>query len=276
MKVAMMIIILIPLLLCAEQWTVIQDGTGDYNSIQTAIDNCQEGDEILVYPGRYFENINPQGKSDLSIYSLEYTMGNVAYIDSTIIDGTENGACINLINGEQNWIIRGFSITGGSGYSSLYCFSSIGGGVAIHLCTLSLINCEIYGNYAFEGGAVNTDQSDLYLSGVSIHDNIAYEFGGGIIFNAALSPYAPVYEIEFDPDNCCSIYHNYGPVCQDLFLQRTEDAEVYLDTVSVADPGNYFIYCRNGTYTLDYLNSIETEIDADLYVSPWGDDENSG
>jgi FlgD Ig-like domain/Protein of unknown function (DUF1565) len=277
MKLAwFMIVIILSMVLCAEEWIVKQDGTGDYSSIQAAIDNAVEGDEILVYPGRYYENINPQGKCDLSIYSLEYTTGNEAYIDSTIIDGTENGACINLINGEQNWIIRGFSITGGSGYSSLYSSSSIGGGVAIHLCTLSLINCEIYGNYAFEGGAINTDQSDLYLSGVSIHDNIAYEFGGGIIFNAALIPGAPVYEIEFDTENRCSIYHNYGPVCQDLFLQRTEDAEVYLDSVSVADPGNYFIYCRNGTYSLDYLNTVETEMDADLYVAPGGDDDNSG
>jgi FlgD Ig-like domain/Protein of unknown function (DUF1565) len=269
-----MIVIILSMVLCAEVWIVKQDGTGDFSSIQAAIDNAVEGDEILVYPGRYYENINPQGKCDLSIYSLEYTTGNEAYIDSTIIDGNQIGPCFLIRNGEQNLLIQGFSITQGNGYSPND--ASAGGAFYLFNVTLNIINCNIFDNHAHEGGAIFTDHTDLYLSGVSIHDNIAYEFGGGVIFNAALIPGAPVYEIEFDPENRCSIYHNYGPVCQDLFLQRTEDAEVYLDTVSVAEPGNCFIYCRNGTYSLDYLNAIETEIDADLYVAPWGDDDNSG
>jgi len=275
MKLTLIILLIIPIQLYCIIWTVDDSGGGNWLQIQEAIDNAEEGDDILVYPGRFYENINPEGKSDLSIYSLEYTTGDDSYISSTIIDGNENGACFLLINEEQNWLIRGFSITGGSGYNPPNNYSA-GGAISIYLVSLTIINCNIYNNYAHEGGAILTDNSDLNLSGVSIHDNIAYEFGGGLIFNAAIIPGAPVYEVEFDPDNRCSIYHNYGPVCQDLFLQRTEDAEVYLDTVSVADPGNYFIYCRNGTYSLDYLNTVETEIDADLYVAPWGNDDNSG
>jgi hypothetical protein len=276
MKIIMLIVLLIPISLYSDLLTVSLDGSGDYTSIQSAIDFASEGDEILVFPGRYYENINPMGKSNLSVYSLEYTTGDDDYIATTIIDGNQNGACFTIRNGEQNWLIRGFSITGGSGYIPPNKCVGAGGAIHIYLTSLFIYNCNIYNNYAHEGGAIFTSNSYLNLSGVSIHDNFAYEFGGGLIFNAALIPGVPVFEIVFDPDNRCSIYHNYGPVCQDLFLQRTEDAEVYLDTVTVAEPGNSFIFCRDGTYTLDYQNYLETEIDADIYVAPWGDDNDNG
>ena len=40
-----------------ETIIVAQDGNGDYENIQDAIDNADEGDTIRVYEGLYSENV---------------------------------------------------------------------------------------------------------------------------------------------------------------------------------------------------------------------------
>ena len=37
---------------------VDDDGSSDYISIQTAVDNAKDGDTIIVYPGTYTENMD--------------------------------------------------------------------------------------------------------------------------------------------------------------------------------------------------------------------------
>ena len=63
------------------------NGAGQYTSIQTAINASSPGDIVLVYPGRYLENISINQKSNISVISLEASSGNPTYIESTIIDG---------------------------------------------------------------------------------------------------------------------------------------------------------------------------------------------
>ena len=93
---------------------VKQDGTGGYDTIQEGINASADGDTVLVYPGTYYENVNLNGHH-ITLASLELTTGDFYYIDSTIIDGNQRGSCIRVDNGEQNVVIRGFSITNGSG-----------------------------------------------------------------------------------------------------------------------------------------------------------------
>ena len=64
------------------------EGTGDYLSIQAGINASSDGDTVLVYPGRYFENTDYIGKT-IAVVSLEMTTGNRDYIHSTIIDGNQ-------------------------------------------------------------------------------------------------------------------------------------------------------------------------------------------
>jgi len=45
------------------QYVVSQDGTGDFVSIQEAVDIAKHGDTIIVYPGIYNENVEVMGKS---------------------------------------------------------------------------------------------------------------------------------------------------------------------------------------------------------------------
>ena len=66
--------------------TVDIEGTGDYTSIQEGINASSDGDTVLVYPGRYFENTDLDGKT-ITLASLEITTGNRDYIHTTILVG---------------------------------------------------------------------------------------------------------------------------------------------------------------------------------------------
>ncbi|MDP3114516.1 MAG: hypothetical protein Q8M98_07040 [Candidatus Cloacimonadaceae bacterium] len=61
--------------------TVNIDGTGQYTSIQAAINASSPGDTVLVYPGRYLENISIIQKSNISVISLEATSGNATIVE---------------------------------------------------------------------------------------------------------------------------------------------------------------------------------------------------
>ena len=58
--------------------SVALDGSQPYTVIQEAINTSAHGDTVLVYPGRYYENIRFFGKN-ISLASLELTTGNLDY-----------------------------------------------------------------------------------------------------------------------------------------------------------------------------------------------------
>jgi parallel beta-helix repeat protein len=60
------LIMLISLTTCAQSVTLtVGDSPKGYESIQEAINSASEGDEILVYPGTYYENIVVDKRLDL-------------------------------------------------------------------------------------------------------------------------------------------------------------------------------------------------------------------
>ncbi|MDD2597192.1 MAG: hypothetical protein PHY98_05760, partial [Candidatus Cloacimonetes bacterium] len=194
MRICLLILmIVLPCLAFSATLTVKQDGTGDYSVIQTAIDAANPGDTVLVYPGRYFENLTIQ-TSIITLTSLEAFTGNLAYIDSTIIDGNQTGRCIRAM--QEDIVIRGFSITRGLSIGA-------GGGISISEAT-TVVNCKIFDNEAKTGGGINIVGSPAALSGVEVFDNYAMQQGGGVYASYATG----VYSINFDPVNRCSIYNN--------------------------------------------------------------------
>lgn len=262
--------VLLPCLVFAATLSVKQDGSGDYVSIQAALDAADPGDTVLVHPGRYFENLTIQ-TNGISLISLEATTGNPAYIDSTIIDGT--GSMGGIMVGQYKTIIsvRGLSVTNG-----------FGAGISLGASSESMVtNCKIFGRTFTIGGGINVGGATVFLSGVDIFNNYALQLGGGLY---ASEPTGHNTNIIFDSINRCSIYNNRAGAGQDIYIQNaTRNLDIPLDTFSVAEPTSYYaIYLSKNPIVANYhiqfdiLNAHHQEIDNDLYVSTIGDDANDG
>ncbi len=259
--------------LFSEVHHIYYDGTGDFPTIQTGIDGAEEGDTVLVYPGRYYENVIFNGKDNLTLASLDIIDPSINYIDSTIIDGNQTGSCIRLRESEQNAVIRGFTLTNGYGsYVSVHSESG-GGGILTSLdISISVINCNIYNNYAVTGGGLSfSARSNVFLSGVTVKNNI----GDGIRMENSTN-------IIFDSDHRCNVYNNYP---RDILAIDCLQVDVVLDTFTVINPDQgYFALAYDNLsphgdadfFTFDILNGWMELENQDLYVSADGDDTNSG
>jgi len=241
-------------------------GAGQYTSIQTAVNASSPGDTVLVYPGSYLENISIIQKSNISVISLEATSGNPTYIESTIIDGQAISGGIWIRQNSQNITIRGFSITN--------CKSGLG---VSENSSATIKNCNIYGNKSRLGAGFGASSSTVYLSGVNIYDNYAYNAGGGIYING--TPGA--VSVTFDPVNRCSIYNNTAGYGQDIVAQNiSSDLSIPLDMFSVNNITSYYALSRSSVFEyqllINHQRTHHQEINSDLYVSPVGDDNNDG
>jgi len=86
-----------------ETITVDDDGPADFNSIQLAIDVANQGDEIIVQPGLYEENINCQGKN---ITLTSTNPNNLDVASETII----HGSVVFRGTEDPNCMLAGFKI----------------------------------------------------------------------------------------------------------------------------------------------------------------------
>lgn len=139
----------------------------DFRTIQAAINEVPEGDTILVHPGVYVEAID-FGGNDFVLGSLYLTTGDLAYIDSTVIDGDERSV-VNFERGESEQAeLAGFTLINGRGVR--IDLSS----PTVHHCT---ITGNIHGNYS---GGFMIDQGNPIIYDCLIFENGARDHGGGI------------------------------------------------------------------------------------------------
>ena len=165
-------------------WYVHPDSA--LNSIQAALDSCDNYDTVLVAPSTYHEHISWPGRSGIRLISEQGP-------DVTIIDADNNYRVLTLATGLDTFTtIDGFTITGGATGGS-------GGGILCNDNSQPLIqNNIIKDNTATDGGGIFVLSSAIIRNN-KITQNGAVN-GGGICCAANTS--AMIYNNK--------ILHNLG------------------------------------------------------------------
>ena len=153
-----------------HSYTVIPDGSGDYTSIQDAIDAAEMGDTVYLHNGEYSENI-----------TLKQTLSIIGAGDSVRIIGGDETAVrirnhpypckltgISIHNDDYYLFGRGILIDNASPEirdctiahnGSEYC--TLGGGVTIGGNSYPrFVNCVISNNRATNGGGIKVDERE--------------------------------------------------------------------------------------------------------------------
>ena len=190
----------------------------EYGTIQSAIDDADDGDIVIVADGIYMGT----GNRDIDFKGKAITVRSENGAANCIIDcqGSESephrGFYFHLGEGPSS-VVRGFTVTGGyttssflSGGGAIECIDAsptiancifrgnyaIVGGGAIHFAFFAspeIINCTFHGNVAgFRGGAVSTDScvaatlrnciiwGNIPADGPGVYVGLCGDFGGGV------------------------------------------------------------------------------------------------
>lgn len=164
---------------------IINVGPGQ--SIQTAINSANPGDEILVAPGTYTGSLDTNDKT--------ITIRSSGGPNVTIINGNNAGPCISIddTNGDNNaTLIEGFTLTNGRGVpNGLGGFQ--GGGIYSWLTSPTIRNCIIRDNNSVgtssQGGGVYAFFASPRLINCAIYDNFATQSGGGVYGASGSAPF---------------------------------------------------------------------------------------
>ena len=146
-----------------------------YSTIQSAIEDAEEGDNVLVFPGTYNERINFLGKG-ITVRGVG-PLPSLHKIDG-IGDGSQiSGALVEFTSGESAEArLEGFTITNGSASEGAGCYISNSASPTIENCVFS--NCV-----STSGGAIRVSNATAEFIGVRFDGNRASQDGGAIYSN---------------------------------------------------------------------------------------------
>ncbi|KPA16626.1 PKD domain protein, partial [Candidatus Magnetomorum sp. HK-1] len=191
-----------------------------YTRIQDAINDAENGDLILVKPGRYYENITFSGKA-LTVKSIEDDPS------FTIIDGNNSGTVVRFENGEQpDSVLDGFTIQNG--------FNENSGGILVQessdgtISRPTIKNCIITNNTALEaGGGIGLFRSEPYILNCKIYENSA-QLGAGISMQSFSAPdlrYVRIYENIAEESGGGLFIHTSSPLMSLLEIIENQAVE---------------------------------------------------
>ncbi len=209
----------------------------NYPTIQQAIDASSNGDTVLVQPGTYVENINFNGKNVALASNYIYTADTLD-IDSTIVDGNQDGNVIRFESGEDSTaMVIGFTIQNGS------VPNHWGGGIYCDYSSPSIKYNIIRNNYAVHGGGINCyNNSFPLIYNNDIIYNQAEGSGGGIACQVPSS--APTIKENRIVGNTTIVNDGGGIFCEGYPSPSIEGNLITLN--SSADRGGG-IFCLNSS-----------------------------
>ena len=162
--------------------TVASDGSGEYATIQAAINAANNGNTVLIADGTY----TGPGNVDLDFLGKNIAVTSVNGAAKTVIDCGGSSADhrgFYLHSGETSAVISGLTIK--NGYESGNSGSDgKGGGIEDYNVGLTIQNCVFTANTAghYGGGLYNDSEngSTVTVTGCTLSANTATGSGGGI------------------------------------------------------------------------------------------------
>ena len=160
---------------------VDDDGPADFNNIQAAIDDSNDGDTVIIADGTY----TGDGNRDIDFLGKAITLRSENGPENCVIDcnGPEEQPHRGFYfhsSEDANSVLDGFTITKG--------YTEYGGGIGCFSSSPTISNCIILGNRATYGGGICCyDNSRPMISYCTIMGNSAAN-GGGISCAFSSSP----------------------------------------------------------------------------------------
>lgn len=179
----------------------------EYDTIQAAINACDDSDTVVIAPGRHYGpgncNMNLKGKQ-ITVRSTDPT--NLQTVNATVIDCEGKGGFIFYMGENENSKIAGLTITNGYAFlgGAIYCYNN---------SSPTITNCTFINNSAVFGGAIacSNSQSRPNITNCTITANSALVGGGAIYCNGA-SPKIRncIISSNFAPNGGAIYSHNVG------------------------------------------------------------------
>ncbi len=161
-----------------DDTAVIRHVPGTYATIQSAIDDAESGDTVLLADGTY----TGEGNKDIRYRGKAITVMSENGSDECIIDCEGTGRAFQFCGGEKtDAVLKGVTIQNGN-----VTYPEFGGGIRFHNSSATISDCIIQNCHASSGGGGlgGIGTSPVVVNCV-FKANSAYQYGGGLYLRVA-------------------------------------------------------------------------------------------